>query len=305
MIKNFDEFINENITNQKYLSDEDINKQYEGFEISDFTIKPRRRWYYQSGIDNPDTEYTWDISFNIIFPNAEHEDFDESLWENAFVYDEHGKRIGFDNWYPEDVAEKLIQMIRDEINKHWSDLERLKSDENHNMNSSIKESINYEQLNESFTNQELKDAIKEHGGLSKTYKEIDARTLYTEQSNSFDLVDCKYCGYISPEIVEIINKEFKCNTRVWHYIYTNILLTNDGGAIIIDNGDDNLGDEHRKWIKKMKIRNNNWKEDWLNNNTGKSTRLWRKGFSQEDVDDHKIPDRFNTSMRRSKHINRK
>ena len=140
MIKKFDEFvkINENITNPKYLSDEDINKQYEGFEISDFTIKPRRRWYYQSGIDNPDTEYTWDISFNIIFPNAEHEDFDESLWENAFVYDEHGKRIGFDNWYPEDVAEKLIQMVRDEINKHWSELERLKSDENHNMNSSIK-----------------------------------------------------------------------------------------------------------------------------------------------------------------------
>ena len=163
----------------------------------------------------------------------------------------------------------------------------------------------FDTLNESFTNQELKDAIKAHGGLSKLYKDIDARTLYTEQSNSFDLVNCKYCGYISPEIVKIIDKEFKCNIRVWYYIYTNILKTNDGGAIIIDNGDDDLGDEHRKWIKKMKIRNNNWKEDWLNNNTGKSTRLWIKGTSPEDVDDHKIPDRFNTSMRRSKHINRK
>jgi hypothetical protein len=167
-----------------------------------------------------------------------------------------------------------------------------------------KEQQNYDQLNESFTNQELKDAIKAHGGLSKLYKNIDARTLYTEQSNSFDLVNCKYCGYISQEIVEIINTEFKCNLRLWYYIYTNILFTNDGGAIIIDNGDGNLGYEHRKWIKKMKIRNNNWKEDLLNKNTGKNTKLWDKG-SPEDVDDDKRPDGFDTSMRRSKHINRK
>lgn len=162
----------------------------------------------------------------------------------------------------------------------------------------------FDTLNESFTNQELKDAIKAHGGLSKVYKDVDARTSYIEQSNSFDLVNCKYCGYISPEIVKIIDKEFNCNIRVWYYIYTNILKTNDGGAIIIDNGDDNWGDEHSKWIKKMKIRNNNWKEDWLNNNTGKSTRLWRKG-SPEDVDYIKMPDRTYTNMRRSKHINRK
>ncbi len=164
-----------------------------------------------------------------------------------------------------------------------------------------KEQQKYDQLNESFTNQELKDAIKAHGGLSKTYKEFDARYLYTEQSNSFDLVNCKYCSYISPEIVEIINTEFRCNVRLWYYICTNILLTNDGGAIIIDNGDDNFGDEHKKWIKKMKIRNNNWAEDWINdNNTGKSTRLWRKG-SSENVYDYNTPNSFNTISRRQKH----
>ena len=36
-----------------------------------------------------------------------------------------------------------------------------------NENQNIDENIDFEQLNESFTNQELKNAIKAHGGLSK------------------------------------------------------------------------------------------------------------------------------------------
>ena len=298
MIKKFDEFvkINENITNQKYLSDEDINKQYEGFEISDFTIKPRRRWYYQSGVDNPDTEYTWDISFNIIFPNAEHEDFDESLWENAFVYDEHGKRIGFDNWYPEDVAEKLIQMVRDEINKHWSELEKLKSDENHNMKSGIKESINYDQLNESFTNQELKDAIKAHGGLTVKHFYDDARTSLAD----FDLKNAKFVGYLKPETVDDI---YNNNCYILLYKSRDIILrTNDGGIILVEKGNSVLDKNYDVWVRKVKTRNNNWIEDRVRKHPEEE--YWNSSKVDIKYDSLK-PEKHATYMRRSKHINRK
>lgn len=110
--------LNENTNDLPYLSDDDIHKQYEGFKISEFSIKPRRR--------NFSDEYTWDISFMIIFPNAEHPDFDESLWENVFVYDEKGEEIAFDHWYPDDIAKQLIGFIRREIKKHWPEMEAIK-----------------------------------------------------------------------------------------------------------------------------------------------------------------------------------
>ena len=44
-----------------YLSDQDIHKQYEGFEIDEFTIKPKK-FRYGGG-------YGWEIGFTIHFPN--------------------------------------------------------------------------------------------------------------------------------------------------------------------------------------------------------------------------------------------
>jgi hypothetical protein len=111
--------LKENTNDLPYLSDDDIHKQYEGFKITEFSIKPR----YIFG------EYRWDISFGIIFPNAEHSDFDESLWENVCVYDEKGEKMAFENWYPDDITKQLIDFVRSEIQKHWPEMETLKKDQ--------------------------------------------------------------------------------------------------------------------------------------------------------------------------------
>lgn len=100
-----------------YLSDKDIHKQYENFEINDFRIAPKQ---FRSG------GYGWEVSFEISFPNVDHPDFDETKWENVDVWDEEGKRITLDGWYPEDIIEQLLSMIRSEIQKHKSEMESLK-----------------------------------------------------------------------------------------------------------------------------------------------------------------------------------
>jgi hypothetical protein len=101
-----------------YLSDKDIHHQYEDFKIDEFTIKPKE-WY--------NGNYGWNVGFEIYFPNVNHPDFDESNWENVIVYDETGKEMGFDHWYPDDISEKLQTMIRNEIKKHWRELQALKN----------------------------------------------------------------------------------------------------------------------------------------------------------------------------------
>ena len=105
-----------------YLSDQDIHKQYEGFEIEDFTIKPRQHRY--------DGTFGWDVGFEISFPNVDHPDFDDSKWENVDVWDEDGKRMAFDGWYPEDIQQQLITMIRSEIKKHAPEMDAFKNEKN-------------------------------------------------------------------------------------------------------------------------------------------------------------------------------
>ena len=118
-----------------YLSDQDIHKQYEGFEIDEFTIKPKK-FRYGGG-------YGWEIGFTIHFPNVDHPDFDESRWENVDVWDEEGKRITWDGWYPEDITHQLIAMIRSEIQKHKRDMQEFKEQTNQEFaNETINRKIN-------------------------------------------------------------------------------------------------------------------------------------------------------------------
>ena len=150
----------ENTNDLPYLSDDDIHKQYEGFKITEFRIKPR---YIFSD------EYRWDISFGITFPNAEHSDFDESLWENVCVYDEKGEKMAFENWYPDDITKQLIDFVRSEIQKHWPEMEALKRDQlnkEEERERSIRELMRkynvdkYPNLNESKLNNIIKESIK-------------------------------------------------------------------------------------------------------------------------------------------------
>lgn len=299
MIKKFEEFINinkstnneiqkpllkEDVSEYPYLSDEDIHKQYEDFKISEFSIKPRRL-YHEDG-------YTWDISFGITFPNADHEDFDETSWENVFVYDEKGKRMAFDHWYPEDIAIQLVQMVRDEIQKHWSELNDLKNKDNHKQNTIIDENIDFEQINESFNNKELAEEIKKHGGLKDSQKDMDARRNLT----TFDLKNSKYSCYLNPKIVSDI---YYNNAYMLLYKSKDIILyTNDGGIILIDSGDDK--DNYRKWRDKMHMRNDNWIEDRIKENPEET--FWN--VNKTDDSTYRDPHSDVTGMRRFKHTNR-
>ena len=106
-----------------YLSDNDIHKQYEGFEIDEFHIEPIEHRFHKKSDPN---RFGWECGFMIYFPNVDHPDFDDSKWENVSVDDEKGERMGFDGWYPDDIRRQLVEMVRAEIKKHWPEMEALK-----------------------------------------------------------------------------------------------------------------------------------------------------------------------------------
>lgn len=162
--------------------------------------------------------------------------------------------------------------------------------------SSVKESINYDQLNESFTNQELKDAIKAHGGLADKYFYDDARTSLAD----FDLKNAKFVGYLKPETV---NDIYNNNCYILLYKSRDIILrTNDGGIIIVEKGDGVLDKNYDVWVRKVKTRNNNWIEDIVRKHPEEE--YWNS--SKRDIKYDSIkPEKHATYMRRKKHINRK
>ena len=107
-------------------------------------------------------------------------------------------------------------------------------------------------LEESFNDKKLAEEIKKHGGLNKDMKDVDAR-----MHANFDLQNSKYKSYLSFEIcIEIANSD--CYDLLYNSI-NSILYTNDGGIILLShNGHD---DDYKKWSKKIKTRNNNWRPD--------------------------------------------
>lgn len=85
---------------EKYLSDEDIAAQYDDFNVEAIDLQPRR---WGDG-------YVGRIE--VSFPNAEHEDFEDYIVDNFYVYDRELTRFGFENWYPDEVAEELKRVIQ-------------------------------------------------------------------------------------------------------------------------------------------------------------------------------------------------
>ncbi len=162
-----------------------------------------------------------------------------------------------------------------------------------NENQNIYENIDFEQLNESFTNKELKDAIKAHGGLTKSgsYSHEDAR-FYGE----FDLKNAKYVGYLKSEtIYDIIYN----NCYILLYNSLNLLLkTNDGGIIVIEHGGELLDKDYTEWLKKVKTRDNNWIDDKISEDP-ENNRYWN--VAKKNVEINEKPDKSATRMRRHKH----
>ncbi len=97
----------------------------------------------------------------------------------------------------------------------------------------IKESIR-NVINESFENPELAEMIREHGGLRKIEKYVkDARS----RDNGALGFDIRYASpeyYLSPETVSEIY-----DAGLYYDIEEKVLYTNDGGAIVIKNGEYN------------------------------------------------------------------
>lgn len=88
---------------EKYLSDEQIEKQYENFVVENISVSPLK---FSDGFSG---------SIEVSFPNADHSDFDNWVCDNWISYDSDGKKIAFDRWYPTGVYLSLCKKIREKI----------------------------------------------------------------------------------------------------------------------------------------------------------------------------------------------
>lgn len=97
-------------------------------------------------------------------------------------------------------------------------------------------------LNESFNNQELTNALAEHGGIKNTkYSKLrDARSYNTK----FDIRYAEYSDYLEPQELEVLSK-----VNPYWPIVDQLLYTNDGGAIVITSGE-NEPDGYMEKLKK-------------------------------------------------------
>ena len=107
-------------------------------------------------------------------------------------------------------------------------------------------------LKESFNNNDLSQAIKEHGGLSKMRDYMGA-----PYHSNYDLQNAKYEGYLSSETIKEL-----VGTHIFSKIQSWLLFTNDGGAIIV--GETYSYEKNSEWNKKVKKRNQEWGEDGPN-----------------------------------------
>ena len=95
--------LNEN-EEYRYMSDDDIASQYDGMEIVGFTMEHLRN-----------SDEGWNGGFDLIFPNADGIDFNESLYNGFIVYDEDGKKIAWERWMPHKQTIYLEDYIRQKI----------------------------------------------------------------------------------------------------------------------------------------------------------------------------------------------
>ena len=105
-------------------------------------------------------------------------------------------------------------------------------------------------LKESFNDNKIANAIKEHGGLDSTNKRWSAAF-----NADFDLKNSKYCGYLSPKTMEELN-----TTGLSFYLRKYILYTKDGGAIVIEK----VYSSEDSWNDKVRTRNQKWGENGPN-----------------------------------------
>jgi hypothetical protein len=89
----YDEFLNENDEEYRYLSDEEIESGYKDFKIREFKM-----WSDAEGM------------LDIEFPNG------EDKVDNFIIYEDG--RIAFDHWYPSEIYSQLVDYINNQLNKN-------------------------------------------------------------------------------------------------------------------------------------------------------------------------------------------
>lgn len=97
--------IEESMNEDKYLSDEDIAAQYNGFKCTYIEVKPSKV-----------NEGWFNFTLELEFPDADHPDFSDYVIENGY-YSTQDEVWGFDNWYPEATMEQLKDLVRKEVAK--------------------------------------------------------------------------------------------------------------------------------------------------------------------------------------------
>lgn len=116
------------------------------------------------------------------------------------------------------------------------------------LNKIINESVK-NVLKESFNDNEISQAIAEHGGLNQRNRRWGASFF-----SDFDLQNANFSGYLSPNTIrELENTFLAFHLKKW------LLYTNDGGAIVVEMGRNDFHDT--KWNEKVKKRNQQWGED--------------------------------------------
>ena len=108
-------------------------------------------------------------------------------------------------------------------------------------------------IKESFEDDGLADMVKSHGGLAKNLAFHDARRY----GMNHDIRYMKPVAYISEEEYEVLNK-----LNWFNPINEQLLICNDGGAIVVEKGDEPMGNGYRsEYQDKMYSRTKNYKQD--------------------------------------------
>lgn len=89
----------------KLLSDADIASQYDGMKILSWKL------------EKANTFEGWTGGFELGFPNADHPDFDEWMYNGFICYDAKGEHIAWDRWMPNEQTYNLERRIRKEIER--------------------------------------------------------------------------------------------------------------------------------------------------------------------------------------------
>lgn len=96
--------IAEGLLKEAYLSDEDIESQYEDFKCTHLKIEK----------GHPSVENWYNFTLELEFPEADHPDFSDYVIENGY-YNKDDDVWGFDNWYPSETLESLKALVLKEI----------------------------------------------------------------------------------------------------------------------------------------------------------------------------------------------